>query len=73
MLQGHVKNWVCYISTTTRSIAVKLGMKVTYYENLLPIMSHNTLNKWSRDKLKIYYLYYHNVYDEETDQGGYIQ
>ena len=43
----HVKNWICYTSTT-RPIATKLTMwltmEVTYYEKIGTMKSYNPLN-----------------------------
>ena len=33
----------CYISTTTEPMATKLGRMVIYFDELLPIKSHETL------------------------------
>ena len=54
-------------------MAVKLDIKVIYYEKLSPITSHNTLNMWSRHKFKVLYLNSHNIYGDQTYQVGYIQ
>ena len=35
VLQGHVTNQICYISATTRPLAIKLGKVVSYYKRLL--------------------------------------
>ena len=41
-------------------------------EKLPSIKSHNPLNMWSHDKLKIY-LYYYNTYGHQSWQGAHIQ
>ena len=56
-------------------MATKLGRMVTYLDNLdnlLPIKSNNLIITWiceTRDKLKTFYLHYHNAYDHKTWQG----
>ena len=47
LLQVHLEYWYCYISTTARPIATKLGKVVTYYESFSPIKPHKPLNTWS--------------------------
>ena len=46
VLQGHVTNWICHVSTTTRPLAIKLGKMVSYYRGISPIKSGNPLNMW---------------------------
>lgn len=43
VLQGHMTNLPCYISTTTMTMASKLGRAVLYNEELLLINSQNLL------------------------------
>ena len=43
VLQGHVINWISYISTTTRPTTIKLGKVVSYYKGLLYIELHKPL------------------------------
>ena len=43
VLYDHVTNWNCYISTTTEPMTTKLGKMVIYFDELLPIKSHETL------------------------------
>ena len=40
------KNYICYISATTHSMATKPGKKVTYCDLLPTIKSHYPLNTW---------------------------
>ena len=72
VLKGPLKNWICYISTTTRPMTTKLGKVVTYYEKLPLIKPYNPLNMWSRDRLKTYHHYY-NSYVDHDSQSDYIQ
>ena len=48
VLQSHIKYFSCCITTTTRPIATKLDIVVTYYKKL----QHGHVR--SRDKLKIF-------------------
>ena len=76
VLQCHVNYFSCCITTTTRPITTKLGRMLTYYKKLQSIKSHSLLKTWSReshDKLKSFYLHYHNTYGYQTWEGGYIQ
>ena len=41
VFQGHVKNYICYISTTTMTMATKPGRMVPYNEKLPSIKSQN--------------------------------
>ena len=52
VLQGQVKYFSCCITTTTGSIATKLGKVVTYYKKLQPVKSRNPLRTWSRKVIK---------------------
>lgn len=47
ILQGQVKNRICYISTTKRPMAIKLKKMVTYHKKLLSMKSQNPLKTWS--------------------------
>ena len=49
VLQGFANNFSCSITITTRSMAIKLGKVVTYYQKLQPIKIHNPLNTWARE------------------------
>ena len=44
LLQGHVTNYICYISTTTKPLAINLSKVVSYYKMLPPKKSDNPLN-----------------------------
>ena len=44
VLKGHVNYFSCWITTTTRPIATKLGKVVIYNKKLQPVKSHNPLN-----------------------------
>ena len=67
-----VNNWN---SRTRSEICSKLTIKTP--EDVINPLSHTTL--WTRghvrsgDKLKTFYLHYHNTYGYQTWQGGYIQ
>ena len=50
-------------------MAIKNGKVVTYHDGLPPTNSHESLKRWSRDKLKTY-LHYQNAYGHLTCQGG---
>ena len=50
-------------------MAIKHGKVVTYHDGLPPTNSHESLKRWSRDKLKTY-LHYQNAYGHLTCQGG---
>ena len=47
LLQGHVTNYICYISTITKPLATRLGKVITYYEKFLYKKSYNPFNMWS--------------------------
>ena len=44
-LQGHMTNYMRYISITTRLMSIKLDGE---YNELLRIKAHNRLNSWSQ-------------------------
>ena len=76
ILQGHVKYWICYISTVIRTKACKFGRG----DLLWDVSTHKVKQpfEWthgyvmSSDKWSTY-LQYHNAYGYQTWQGGYIQ
>ena len=64
VLQRHVKDFSCCITTTTKLMPNKLGNVVTYYKKL-NLLNHTTLRTCghvrSRDKLKTVFFCYHNM------------
>ena len=72
VLQGQTNYFSCCITTNTRPVATKLSKAVTSIEKLQPIKSQNPLDTSthspvrSHDKLKTFYLHYHNTYGHNT-------
>ena len=57
------------------SVAVKFDRVVTYHEGLPPKISHDPLSTWylrPSNKLELINHPYHDAYDHQTFQGGYI-
>ena len=67
---GFVTNQRCYNSTFTRPMDPKLSRVVTQDERTPPTKSRDKSNKWSRDKSKIFYLYFHKAQGPQTQQSG---
>ena len=67
---GHVTNERRYISTFTRTMEPKLSRVVTQGEGTPPTKLRNRSIKWSRDKSKIFHLYFHKTQGPQTQQGG---
>ena len=75
VLQIHVKYFRCCITTAIRTLLNLTRWRLTI--RIFNPLSHITL--WrsghvkSRNKLKTFYLYYHDTYGPQTWQGGYMQ
>ena len=75
VLEGHVNNFSCCITTTPRPMDLNLARWWLTIGNFKPL---NHIILWirgylrSRDKLKIFYLYCHNTYGGPTWQDGYL-
>ena len=66
----HMTNQRRYISTLSRSLELKLSRVVTQGEGTPPTKSRNRSIKWSRDKSKMFHLYFHKAQRPQTQQGG---
>ena len=68
--RSHVTNQRRYISTFSRQMDPKLSRVVTQYEVTPLTKSRNRSIKWSRNKSKLFCLYFHKAQGLQTQQGG---
>ena len=66
----HVTNKKCYISTFTRPMDPKFSSVVMQDEGTSPTKSLDTSITWSRDRSKIFCLYFHKARGPQTWQDG---
>ena len=67
---GHMANQRLCISTFSRPMDPKLSTVVTQDKGTSPAGLRNRSIKWSRDKSKLFHLYFHKVQGPQTQQGG---
>ena len=71
-LLDHMINQKLYISTTTIPMVTKLVGVMTYFEEFLPIKSHDPLMTVFRNNVetKSFIPHFHNANGNKTKQGG---